>query len=416
MNSNCPICLCKLTASDRSACWLEISCSHTICKSCTPRFFSSDYGDKCPLCRVPLPLDNSERLEAVRLLAEKGFAWAQCLLGSMLFQGVGAPCTAPELSRFWFEQAALQGNTVAMFNLGCMWYRGIGGNKSMSQAYSFFKHAATKGGQLRAMTLLGFMHATGQAPNRPVATETAKNSTATAQHWYRMAAERGSAVAQYNLGMINLAKCSRASDSSDEYKMLKARYLLNLSASQGYCPAAYQLGIMAIEGEGGFTKYSYDIAREWFERAAAPNGTKIENPLGHAEAAYRLGVLHYNGEGGRQNYETARFWLEHANSLVERKFVLEIQRQKKEKIPLEAALGLEGFSLLAHTRDSHCCSDFLEATDSRLYHGKACFALSMMHASGKLQGGVSLETSKRWHLRARRALSSQLAQRRAALS
>ena len=418
----CPICLEPLHDSDRTSCWIQLTCTHTICSSCTPLFFASECRDACPTCRAPLPLSDAERLQAVESHAKQGHAWAQCLLGALLGRGIGIPCPAPELARCWFELAARQGDPLACFNLGCMWYRGLGGNRSMPIAQCYFERAALTAvrnrlsghqfssdndlnvphdsiGSVRAMCLLGYMHATGcalsllndsasiSAADKILAAEINGGSCESteivvsqydldkAKYWYEQSAALGSAVARYNLGLLYYG------EAADYQQLLKhngenvyikniaeiaenlqkeARQLFELSASQGFARAAFELGKMAVNGTGGFAPYSFGMARMWWRRAAANTHNKTQ----HADAAYLLGVLHYNGEGGAQDFEAAEFWFKRANKIARREdTVVETNRN------------------YAETRFDE---DEEKPNSNYQLHEKACFALSILYGSGKL--------------------------------
>jgi TPR repeat protein len=85
---------------------------------------------------------------------------------------------------------------------------------------------------------------------------------------------------------------------------VKARALLQSSAERNSAEAQYQLGIMNADGIGG--PKDEVAARAMFERAAAQN---------HAGALERMGSFTENGRGGPQDKDAAKAYYEKAAGL-----------------------------------------------------------------------------------------------------
>jgi TPR repeat protein len=79
---------------------------------------------------------------------------------------------------------------------------------------------------------------------------------------YEMAAKRGDATAQFNLG-VDYEKGSHGVTQSDK----RAIEFYTLSAEQGFAKAQFNLGCMYANGKG--VTRSYSKAREWWKKAAA---------------------------------------------------------------------------------------------------------------------------------------------------
>jgi len=96
---------------------------------------------------------------------------------------------------------------------------------------------------------------------------------------YEMAAKRGLASAQNNLGNYYSQGIHGLTQSSK-----KAIEFLTLAANQGHPTAQLNLGVIYAKGEGFETSYSK--AREWFTKAAAQGdkeaikGLKLLDDLG----------------------------------------------------------------------------------------------------------------------------------------
>lgn len=98
-------------------------------------------------------------------------------------------------------------------------------------------------------------------------------------------AEKGDALAQYNLGFryeigLEVAK-----------NMRLAEQLYKQAAEQGLAQAQYSLGHLYSESN------KFKEARFWYEKA---------NQQGLADAQFALGILYYNGQGVEQNYHRAK--------------------------------------------------------------------------------------------------------------
>lgn len=129
--------------------------------------------------------------------------------------------------------------------------------------------------------------------------------------WFTMAAENGSADAQYNAALMYATGQGVAQDAA------KARDYFAQAAEQGLRDAQTRLGILYATGDQAGVARDYEQARFWFNRAAH---------RGDATAQYFLARIFADGLGVEQNlaiahmwYELAyRFGYEHAVSSLER--------------------------------------------------------------------------------------------------
>lgn len=122
------------------------------------------------------------------------------------------------------------------------------------------------------MTLLGELNANGLG--------VAQNDQR-ALGWYRLAADRGDRNAIFAIGMMHVD--GRAGLPRDP---AAAKALFERAAALGHPAAGYNLGIMAMSGQGGPAD-AVQAAR-WFQGAA---------DLGNADAQYALAVLFKDGNG-----------------------------------------------------------------------------------------------------------------------
>ena len=180
--SRCPICLEEwdMNAGLRVA----LCCCRRVCVSCDRKISKND---RCPLCRSPPLVNEAAELAALRRHVENGCPEATNLLGTMYRNGLlGLEVNKRKAVKI-FKRAVERGDVFAMSNLGVMYEKGIG---------------------VKVDREVGFKKA---------------------EQLYRMAADRGCYGGRHNLGLMMRMK--------GDYD--KAMFHLDLSAKQGYPPAAH---------------------------------------------------------------------------------------------------------------------------------------------------------------------------------
>jgi uncharacterized protein len=141
---------------------------------------------------------------------------------------------------------------------------------------------------VKAMTLLGELYANGLGVPR---------DDGKAAEWYRLAADRGDREAMFALAMLHLA--GRTGPTANREEGAK---LLAAAAKLGHTIAAYDLGLLYIEGQ----LFPQDFARaaELFRPAAQ---------AGSPEAQYALATLFKEGRGVTKDLDEATRLLEAAS-------------------------------------------------------------------------------------------------------
>ena len=104
-------------------------------------------------------------------------------------------------------------------------------------------------------------------------------------------AEKGSAVAQRNIGLMYDEGLGVPQNGKKAVKWYR------MAAEQGEKLAQYYLGTMFEEGRG--IPLDYKDAVKWYRLAAGQ---------GHVKAQYRLGLMYLKGQGVLQNSEIAYAW------------------------------------------------------------------------------------------------------------
>lgn len=123
-----------------------------------------------------------------------------------------------------------------------------------------------------SMTMLGELHSAGIG---------IPQNEERALGWYRLAADRNERNAIFSLGMFHIE--GRAGQARDP---ALARPYFERAAALGHVAAAYNLGLLALGGQGG--EVDPAAAARWFQRAA---------DLGNADAQYAFAVMLKDGNG-----------------------------------------------------------------------------------------------------------------------
>ncbi len=138
-------------------------------------------------------------------------------------------------------------------------------------------------GDGEAMTALGNAHANGTNGLRPDAAEAFK--------WYRRAADKGYAPAQFNVGLAYELGRGVTADESQAFKFYLA------AAEQGFAPAQFNVGNMYAAGRG--VGQDFFEANLWFKQAA---------DSGIVEAQFNLGFAYEAGNGVKKDDAQAARW------------------------------------------------------------------------------------------------------------
>lgn len=148
------------------------------------------------------------------------------------------------------------------------------------QAFGMATHAAARG-DTAAQVLLGLMYENGYGVPK---------DRAKAIGWYELAAGARSREGQYMLGLALLAP-------GPAQNRARAADLFDKAARRGHAEAAYNLGVLYLEGK--VRPHDLDKAGALFAEAA---------DAGNADGQYALAVMFDSGRGRPQNDGFASFW------------------------------------------------------------------------------------------------------------
>ena len=150
--------------------------------------------------------------------------------------------------------------------------------------------------------------------------------------WYRLSAEQGDALAQYNLGVKY--------DNGDGVPESDAEAVkwFRLAAEQGLSDAQYYLGVMHANGEG--VAQNEAEAVRWFLLAAQQ---------GDADSQYNLAVMYANGEGTHQDDGEAVKWYQMAaeQEYPEAQFNLGVMYDNGRGVPQSDTEAVKWYRLAA---------------------------------------------------------------------
>lgn len=195
--------------------------------------------------------------------ADAGQAPAQFDLGLLYAQGLGVKRDLAQAER-WYRKAAEQGNTEAEFALGQMYSRGWGVPRDSVDAMRWLQMANnpdTDGPPTDWTLLEGYGLQQDQKQ---------------AAYWYELAAQKGHAEAQYNLGRLYATGQGLPKDEEQAARWVRA------AASQGFAPAQARLGTRYAQGLG----MAQDDRRAYFWLTLAYlHGDKSVEKLRQTEAA-----------------------------------------------------------------------------------------------------------------------------------
>lgn len=158
------------------------------------------------------------------------------------------------------ENAITLGSVDAMFLYGNLYEDGTGVEADKEQALYWYKKAAEKGLAI-AQYFCGGMYCRGEGLDRPYAM--------TGLYWYEKAAEQGMAEAQYQCGVIYEKENAMRQNKS------RALYWYKKAAEQGYAFGQVKCGDLYLDSNvTPVPAYCVEEARKYYEKAA----TQTEEP------------------------------------------------------------------------------------------------------------------------------------------
>lgn len=230
------------------------------------------YRDGLGVARDPV-----EALKWFRLAADQGQTVAMVEIGRAYRFGQGVERDSGEAVK-WFEKAVAQGEPLAELNLG-MIYEGEG---NLDKAVKFYRQAAEHG-SADAMFMMHNLYEIGTAVGKDIAE---------AERWLLKGAEAGSLSAQTALGYHHQFPPSETGSrvGGGPASMAEAVKWYRRAAERNWADAQYRLASCYLEGKGVEQDEEHGLD---LMRAAADQG--------HAKALFELSDLYARGVGEPRN-------------------------------------------------------------------------------------------------------------------
>ena len=281
--------------------------------------------------------------------ADKGDRNAQVKLAYLYERGLGGQSDLA-MAANWYSLAAHQGQPLAQYLLGLMYQVGrIGPAPDYSVAKQWY--AAAKSTYAPAAVALGFVF------------DTVDDNYQEALNNYQLAASRGDAIGQYNLGLIYEEGKGLSVDLS------KAESLYQQASEKGYSPAMTQLAGLYFKGING--QRDEEKALYWYKKSAA---------LGNREANYQLGLFSETGVAMALDFPSAVKFYQQAADLGDEKATLALARMYQYGLGVKKDLvhAAELYRVLAQNNNAY-----------------AQYQLAVFYFDGSL-GQRMPDESKRW--------------------
>ena len=191
----------------------------------------------------------SEAFQAWRTEAERGDAASALYLGVLYDTGIGVPQDYAQ-ALDWYKRGGASGNPTAMFNAAVMYDVGRGTEPNPAAAIDWYGRAA-KTGYARADYALGLVYEDGIGVPR---------DRALAIRYYRDAAKRGISAARGHLAALGRPFAGRAATVVEDPAMASFETAQRLLLSRGTADAARAVALFRQAANRGNALAAYNLA------------------------------------------------------------------------------------------------------------------------------------------------------------
>lgn len=202
-------------------------------------------------------------LQIYQIGANAGDAAAQYYLGNFYRSGLAVEQDTDK-AEHWYVQSAMQGDARAQHRLAILLHQRARTPAEFTAVADWYRQAAKQDLLQAQYDYAIFVKAYP---------ETTRAADQESLHWLRVAAERGHADAQAQLGELYLYGNTATAPDIDA-----AVAWLRLAADQDSELAACHLGNLYYQGRG--VPQDFKLAAEWFEKATQPKGSGVVSLLG----------------------------------------------------------------------------------------------------------------------------------------
>lgn len=190
---------------------------------------------------------------------------------------------------YWFEQAAIKGNIVAMTMIGGAYLDGAPGIEVNPQKAAYWCEKAANNGDAIGQFFYGYCFARGEGRPRDMTK---------AIEWWKKAASQNHVDAQWNL-----CQCFYNGDGVNQ-DMNQAAIWAKKAADNGHAIAQQVLGYMYEQGSG--VSQNYSLAIQWYKRSV---------DQGYSWAYNNLALMYAYGKGVSVNFTKAHELIDKAISI-----------------------------------------------------------------------------------------------------
>ena len=242
-------------------------------------------GDCLATGRGVLFEDAKEAMKWYRAAANQGLPKAQHRLFACYRDGIGCERNRTNAAK-WCRKAAEAGLDEAMYDMGLLYLSGIGVEANAKSAFKWF-HRGAELGNLRAIYMVGVFYRNGTGVEQD-ADEAARWQNKALESW-RQCADAGDVNA-----MLLLARLAEKEDCDKE----EASKWYRKAAEKGNAAAQFKLALCYFRGDG--VEEDAEVAAQWMLKAAEQGAD--------AEAQWFMGCFYQKGKGVEQNPAEAVKW------------------------------------------------------------------------------------------------------------
>lgn len=311
-------------------------------------------GDCLATGRGVLFEDAKEAMKWYRAAADQGFAEAQHRLFACYRDGIGCERNRTNAAK-WCRKAAEAGLDKAMLDMGLLYLGGIGVEANAKSAFKWFQKGAERG-NLSAIYMVGRCYQAGIGVEQDgdeaakwqnkaleswrqcadagdvnamiflakVAEKEDCDKEAAAK-WYRKAAEKGNAAAQFKLAL-----CYCQGDGVEEDTEAAAQWMLKAAEQGADAEAQWYMGRFYQDGKG--VELNPTEAVKWFARSAKKNWPR---------AKHSLALCYWRGDGIQKDEAKAERLLEEAAESGNADASDDLRRIRAERAQKERILAQE---------------------------------------------------------------------------
>ncbi len=272
------------------------------------------------------PRDPGGARQAYTQAAGHGSGWAMEQIARMMENGIGGP-VQPESARAWWEQAAAHGRTSAMIHLGAA----ADQNADKTTAFEWFEKAA-QAGDAWAQNRVGWMLQNGEGIDQDVGE---------AIGWYKLAAEKGMALAYGNLVQVY------AKGLSSEGPEPRQAMEWWMAAARAEIPIGQKEIIASLSDPALDPTVRADVI-DFVERRVADEGEVLRSRL-----AMFLGLFYSGAPGGPWSNRTlARTYFDQAGAWGEANAAVALAESYAHPLPDSPAEPLRTLEMLESLSDA----------------------------------------------------------------